>query len=183
VAGAAIGAAVENSQNRKYEPDVPMQRGINQRESAQERYDDRIDFDESPSVVAERSFSVEELSRKTPIELRNAMVTDKTGDGILVRGEECMVSFEVMNNTNHPVYDLCPIVEDATGNKHVAVSPNLRVECIPPHEGIRYTATILADKRLKDGEIIVRVGVARNNQLIASQTREFTLPTRKKIAQ
>ena len=187
VVGAAIGAAAENAQARKAEQAVQARRGINDRYQdnsgfdAMERGDDRITFDDAPTVAADRSFSVDELSRRTPIEIRHAKVTDKSGDGVLVRGEECTVSFEIMNNTNHTVYDIYPWVEDATGNKHVAISPNLRVESIAPHQGVRYTATILADKRLKDGQIVVRIGVAKGEQDITSQSRQFTIPTKKKI--
>ena len=46
---------------------------------------------------------------------------------------------------------------------------------------MRYTATILADKRLKDGEIMVRVGVAQGGKEVTSQTRQFTVPTAKNV--
>ena len=186
VAGAAIGSIAENAHARKVEQAVQARHGINERRQddsgfdAMGRGDDRILFDESPTAPVERSFSVEELSRRPPIEIRHAKVSDSSGDGVLVRGEECTVSFEIMNNTNHTVYDICPWVEDATGNKHVAISPNLRVESILPHQGVRYTATILADKRLKDGQIVVRIGVAKGEQDITSQSRQFTILTKKK---
>ena len=98
---------------------------------------------------------------------------------VLTRGEECTVMFEIMNTSDHPIYDIQPFVEDATGNKHINISPNLRVESIGPRQGIRYTATILADKRLKDGEILVRIGVVQAGREVKSQTREFSVPTAK----
>ena len=64
-------------------------------------------------------------------------------------------------------------------DKHINISPNLRVESIGPRQGIRYTATILADKRLKDGEILVRIGVVQAGREVKSQTREFSVPTAK----
>jgi uncharacterized membrane protein len=109
------------------------------------------------------------------------MIVESRRDGVLTRGEECTVMFEIMNNSDRTVYDVRPIVEDVTGNKHVKISPNLRVESIAPHQGVRYTATILADKKLKDGEIMVLVGVAQGRQEVTSQTRQFTVPTAKKV--
>jgi hypothetical protein len=85
-----------------------------------------------------------------------------------------------VNTSSVTAFDVRPLVEDATGNKHVNISPNLRVESIAPHQGIRYTATVLADGRLKDGEIIIRIGIAQGDREITSQTQEFRVPTAKK---
>lgn len=178
-AGAAIGAASERSRESRYER--MQEAGYNA--PVVDPYaqgDDRIMLDGMSDASEHRSFTVDELSRKPPIEVRKATVTDQDGDGVLVRGEECTITFEIINNTMAPVFDIFPIVEDATGNKHVAISPALRIESIGPMKGIRYTATILADKRLKDGEIVVRVGVAKGKNEITSQTRELTVPTKKK---
>ena len=190
VAGAAIGTVIENAEQRKMERAIEerqqARRGINQRASDDSGFDpqgggdDRIVFEEGPTVIGERTVSLTELMRKPPIELRNAQVYDSNGDGVLSRGEQCTVSFEIMNNTDKVIYDLMPLVEDVTENRHVNISPNLRVESINPHQGIRYTATILADKRLKDGEIAVKVGVRYHESEVASQTQELSVPTRKK---
>ena len=204
--GAAIGAVVERAQKEKYETTKPVAQKERERPEAIRRYDDRVDnasqretrdyrFDHigGNDAIDDRitfdneelsdvpSYSVEELSRRPKIEIRNAALFDEDRNGILTRGEECTVIFEIMNNTSATVYDIYPLVEDATGNNHVKVSPNLRVESIAPFQGVRYTATILADKKLKDGEIIIRVGVAQRQTVIESQTREFSVPTRKKI--
>jgi hypothetical protein len=191
-AGAAIGSAAERAQqNRMERREASRTAGYQNRNGnesqrhddsgfdAAGRGDDRIVFDETPSPN-ERSIAASDLARKNPIEIRHARVQDRSGDGVLVRGEECKVSFEIMNNTGETIYNICPLVEDATGNKHVAVSPNLLIESIAPYQGVRYTATILADKRLKDGQIVVRVGVAYRQKEITAQTREFAITTRKK---
>jgi hypothetical protein len=54
------------------------------------------------------------------------------------------------------------------------------VESIAPGKGIRYTAVIKADNRLKDGTALIRIGVLHNNKPVNSQTREFTLQTAKR---
>lgn len=208
VAGAAIGSAVENAQKQKYEKYDQMaqqeQRSYGDRPHESRSYpqragkkgyhfdrvdsgddvvaDDRIDFDEG-DMSDVPSFSVDELSRRPAIEIRNASIIDGDHNGVLTRGEECTVMFEIMNNTSSTVYDIYPLVEDATVNNHVKVSPTLRVESIAPYQGVRYTATILADKKLKDGEIVIKVAVAQGQRVIDTQTREFTIPTRKKAVQ
>ena len=57
------------------------------------------------------------------------------------------------------------------------ISPNLHIESIAPGTGVRYTATIKADKRLKDGQAILRVAVAHHQHEQESQTQQFTLQT------
>lgn len=157
VAGAAIGSAIDNAEERKYEERTSIQR--------HEPMDDRV-F----------------MTREEPVlEIRHAMITETQRDGVLTRGEECSVIFEIMNTSDNTIYDVRPFVEDATGNKHINISPNLKIESIGPRQGVRYTATILADSRLKDGEIIVRVGVAQGLREVTAQTREFTVPTAKRV--
>jgi uncharacterized protein YcfJ len=168
VAGAAIGAAIDNAQEKKYE------------ERMRARENDRYQSDDSgfdPEGRGDDRIMIEPA--EAPLEIRNAMITEMQHDGVLTRGEECTVMFEIMNTSDRPIYDIQPFVEDATGNKHVNISPNLRVESIGPRQGIRYTASILADKRLKDGEILVRIGVVQAGREVKSQTREFSVPTAK----
>ena len=172
VAGAVIGAAVDQAEEKKMGR-VEPQRGINGRTSP--RYDEGA-YSSQNGVDDRITFNDE-----APLEIRNAMIVESRRDGVLTRGEECTVMFEIMNNSDRTVYDVRPIVEDVTGNKHIKISPNLRVESIAPHQGVRYTATILADKKLKDGEIMVLVGVAQGHQEVTSQTRQFTVPTAKKV--
>jgi hypothetical protein len=88
--------------------------------------------------------------------------------------------FEVYNNSSKPVYRVLPTVAEVTGNKHVHVSQNVMVESIMPGKGIRYTASIKADNRLRDGEAVIRIGIVQANKEIASQTREFTIKTSKR---
>ena len=188
-AGAAIGAATEKAREEEYrarEPkigrklDTVRSSGYDNRDMS--RYDesdydprgggdDRVDFGigNGPSSRPDDS----------PLEIRNAVITETKRDGVLTRGEECTVRFEIFNTSEKPVYDIHPLVSDVTGNKHVKISPNLRVESIAPHQGIRYTATIRAGKKLKDGEIKVMLAVSHRQRVVSSQTRYFTVPTSK----
>lgn len=202
-AGAAIGAAVDQSQQQKYD-DYAAARAERRSRQTYERSSQRCTgrdygYNNSGSYGANNSGGYGANSGEVfdptnsgddriafdmpvsePIVIRRAELTDANGDGVLKRGEECTVRFEIMNNSDKTVYDICPMVDDITGNKHVHVSQNLRIESIAPHQGVRYSATILADNRLKDGEVNIRVGVMQGNKEITSQTREFRLVTRKR---
>lgn len=132
------------------------------------------------------SVSVDELRRTMPgykvavnrgIEVRNISFVDASGDGALGRREGGKVSFEIMNCSGVTLYDVHPTVVEATGNKHIHISPPLRVESIAPGRGVRYTASVYADSRVKDGEAVIRVGVVQGDREITSQVREFRVPT------
>lgn len=138
--------------------------------------DDRLfGFDENFNAKPD-SVSVTALSLPA-IEIRNAHIIDATHDGMLSRGEEIRMVFEVYNNSSVPVLQIQPTVSEITGNKHIHISENVLVESIMPGRGIRYTAVIKADNRLKDGEAIIRISVLHQNKEVASQTKEFPIHT------
>ena len=114
------------------------------------------------------------------IEIRNARFIDADHDGVIKAGEECRITFEIMNRSSITLYDVQPTVFDVSGNKHIHISPNLHIESIAPNSGVRYTATVLAGKKLKDGVAVIRVGVAQGNKEITSQFKEFSLQTRRR---
>lgn len=209
-AGAAIGAAHDRAQQQRYEDRVAAVRSqqARQRESVrsnggydqqgygqqgydqqgydqsgydpQMRGDDRIVFDDGQGSTQGYGQS---FARTTgpALAIRNAGIYEDLRDGKLTRGEKCSVIFEIVNNSNETVYDVYPLVEEATGNRHIHISSNVRVESIAPHQAIRYTATLIADRGLRDGQIEVRIGVAQGNNVIKSQTRQFFVPTTRRM--
>jgi len=145
--------------------------------------DDRITFDDdatTPAPPATTPSATITPATQEGLIIRNAQFMDANQDGVLVAGEECRVSFEIMNYTDRPVYDIQPLVYDLTGNKHIHISQNLHVESIMPNRGIRYTATIKGDSRLKNGEARIRLGVAQGNRELDDQSKEFVVTTRKR---
>jgi len=207
--GAAVGTAADQQEQRKYEAYKQQrnQRRYGSYESPQEGYsddsgfdatnsgDDRISFDGAGprdghggyTAASPRTFDPStqplepgySVKYNSLIEIRNARFIDSNHDGVIRRGEECKVTFEVMNRSSKVLYDVQPTVIDVSGNKHIHISPNLHVESIAPNSGIRYTAAIMADKKLKDGEIVIRVGVTQGNKQITSQIQEFVVRTSK----
>ena len=167
--GAAVGAAADNAQQRQYEDyqyNRPQRRTSS---SSQHRYDYQDSYD-SNGGGDDRLFGFDE--HFTPS-------NKSSRDGVLCRGEQARMVFEVFNNSSVPIYRVQPTVAEITGNRHIIVSQNVMVECIMPGKGIRYTAAIKADNRLKDGEAVFRIGVTQGNQEVTSQTREFPIITSK----
>ena len=90
------------------------------------------------------------------------------------------MTFEMMNRSSAVIYDVLPMVVETSGNKHVHISPSILVESIMPGKGVKYTATIRGDKKLKDGQAVIRVAVRQGKNDITSQIKEFSVVTRRK---
>jgi len=123
----------------------------------------------------EGSFKITSL-----VELRNVHLMEADGDGVLRRGEQMKLVFELMNRADRTLYNVCPMVTDLTHNKHVFISPNMAIESIATGTGVRYTATIQADNRLKDGELVIHIGVMVESRELASVAQEMVIRTAKK---
>ena len=93
--------------------------------------------------------------------IRNVRFADSNGDGMLSGDEIGQVSFEIYNETAAPIYNFDPSVVEAEANKRIYISPSVRVENIMPGQGLRYTATVKADRRIKDGEIRLLVSAQK----------------------
>lgn len=153
LAGAAIGHAV--SRNRNEQEDVYV---IERTEPA------RVE------PIHHSSTGLENLR------IRNIRFIDDDRDHTLRSGESSKIIFDIINESNRPVFNVVPVVEELTGMKRIYLSPSVMVESIGPHNGIKYTATLTAGKRIKTGEIVLRVSVADSfGQPYDGQ--EFSLPT------
>lgn len=126
------------------------------------------------SVVSE----VSDYSYTPHIEIRKARFVDDNEDGVLSRGETGKVIFEVMNRGEETLYDVVPSVVLAERNRHIAISPSIHVESIAPGHGIRYTAMVKADRRLRDGRARFALAVLQGNKSIGKVT-EFNIVTKK----
>ena len=112
------------------------------------------------------------------LKLRKIRFIDDNRSHVIDAGENSKIIFEIMNEGRNPVYNVVPVVETVGKVKHLGISPSVMVEEILPGEGIRYTASIHAGEKLKDGEVTFRVAVADENGMICD-SQEFTLPTQR----
>ena len=112
------------------------------------------------------------------LKLRRIRFIDDNRSHVIDAGENSKIIFEIMNEDRKPVYNVVPVVETVGKVKHIGISPSVMVEEILPGEGMRYTASIHAGNRLKDGEVTFRVAVADENGVICD-SQEFTLPTQR----
>ena len=135
-----------------------------------------------PNTKAPAESSVDKLAgnyQYTPsIEIVNARFVDDNQDGVLSRNEVGKIIFEVMNRGNKAISDVQPSVLETTGNAHIYVSPSIHIESIAPGKGVRYTALVKADKKLKNGMVRFALTVLQGQKSISKVT-EFNIKTSK----
>lgn len=140
------------------------------------------DYSAQQPTTSMPTATVEELgarfSYSPTLEIVNARFVDDNEDNCLNRNETCKVIFEIVNRGHEPVYDVAPTVVETTGNKHIFISPSIHVEKISPGSGVRYTAMVKADRKLKDGMARFCVSVIHEGKSI-SKVNEFNIPTKR----
>lgn len=140
------------------------------------------DYSAQQPTTSMPAATVEELgarfSYSPTLEIVNARFVDDNEDNCLNRNETCKVIFEILNRGYKPVYDVVPTVVETTGNKHIFISPSIHVEKISPGSGVRYTAMVKADRKLKDGMARFCVSVIHEGKSI-SKVNEFNIPTKR----
>lgn len=113
------------------------------------------------------------------IEIRNVNFTDTDGDGTLTGGEVGKVVFEIFNRGTSELRGIEPTVATDAGKRSIYISPGIMVESIAPGQGIRYTATVKADQRIKDGSVKLLVSASRQGKPLSYVT-VVTVPTKRK---
>ena len=140
------------------------------------------DYSAQQPTTSMPTATVEDLgarfSYSPTLEIVNARFVDDNEDNCLNRNETCKVIFEIVNRSYSPVYDVVPTVVETTGNKHIFISPRIHVEKISPGSGVRYTAMVKADRKLKDGMAWFCVSVIHEGKSI-SKINEFNIPTKR----
>ena len=133
-----------------------------------------VPMSNAPSSQSVDASRVEQIYGKAKsdgkLTIRNVRFADSNGDGMLSGDEIGRVSFEIYNETAAPIYNFDPSVVEAEANKRIYISPSVRVENIMPGQGLRYTATVKADRRIKDGEIRLLVSAQKEGKPISYVT-------------
>jgi len=117
-------------------------------------------------------------ANRDALQISNIRFIDNNGDGILQAGETAKITFEIRNRSRHNIRDVRPMVVETTGNRYVMVSPGIEVESIAPGSGIKYTASVMATKRLKAGELLFQLSTLYGNDR-QSEVKELNIATQK----
>lgn len=137
------------------------------------------------STNNDREVSINDLSHRnntkySHVEIRNVTVTDQNGDGMLGRKEVCRVSFEIMNKSRHTIHNITPDIIETGNNSHIFISQGITVESIGAGNGVRYTASVAADNKIKDGTIVLKLSAKNNGTALAEQTLQIKTTHQKK---
>lgn len=124
-------------------------------------------------VYAEPDYTQSALSS---LYIRNIRFIDNDRDHVISSGESSKIIFEIMNEGNEIAYNVIPSVAEISGMKHLHISPSILVEQIQPGNGVKYTATVTAGKRIKTGTATFRLAVTDTRGQMYDQ-KEFTLNT------
>ena len=117
-------------------------------------------------------------ANRDALQISNIRFIDNNGDGILQAGETAKITFEIRNRSRHNIRDVRPMVVETTGNRYVMVSPGIEVESIAPGSGIKYTASVMATKRLKAGELLFQLSTLFGNDR-QSEVKELRVTTQR----
>lgn len=93
------------------------------------------------------------------LRIRRIRFIDDSRDRILSPGESSKVVFDIVNEGSEAALNVIPSVSESSGNKRITISPSILVEQIKPGEGVKYTATVMAGKRLKQSSITLRLAI------------------------
>ena len=124
-------------------------------------------------VYAEPDYTQSALSS---LYIRNIRFIDNDRDHVISSGENSKIIFEIMNEGNEIAYNVIPSVAEISGMKHLHISPSILVEQIQPGNGVKYTATVTAGKRIKTGTATFQLAVTDTRGQMYDQ-KEFTLNT------
>lgn len=159
--GTAVGTAAADAATSKRRPDTSRPAP----DKACERYDD-IAYDSYPSPVPP-------TNRWGYIEVTNVTFADADGNHVLNAGEHAYVSFEIYNRGDRTLHDVAPVI--ACDNRRIRISPTAIISALPPGRGTRYRAAVLADRRLRTGE--VRFTVSFGTDAARVVAKRFSLHT------
>lgn len=160
IAGAAIANAATTPQTTPAEEEVLRV----ERTPAQSDYER---MEESPRIAA-----------MSGLKIRNIRFIDDSRDHIISSGESSKVIFEIVNEGQETAYNVVPVVSETTGMKNIYISPSVVIEQIVPGDGVKYTANIQAQNRIKTGEIVIHLAVS-DDYGEEYDRQEFTLQTQR----
>jgi len=180
--GAAVGSAADKQKTSAYQrrtqsydnQQYQQQQYDNSGYDATGSGDDRIYMDNSTSS----SYSTAP-SYGTDLEIRNMQFVAANQNGTITPSTENKIVFEVVNNTNNTIYDVRPMVRETTGNRHIFISPDARVESIPAKGAVRYTAIVKSDRSLKNGNVNFSVKVGQGSSSSVIDSKDIAVYTQK----
>lgn len=161
VTGAAVGAAVTSPEAREYRD----------YDYTSDSYSRRRNIEYST-----HSREAEEMGREyANLEVENLRFVDANSNKTIDAGENCRLVFEIKNKGANTIYDIAPVIT-INGTKAIIVSPTAVISEIGPGKGVRYSAEVYANKRLRTGVADFTISFVKGDYKYTMTT--FQLATR-----
>lgn len=116
---------------------------------------------------------------KKDVRIVNVKFLGTSGGATLSSGETATVSYDIINVTSGNIPMLVPKMEFKHKAKNITISPMQSIVDLPSGEGVRYTVTITAGKRIKNGDNAVLLYLSADNGATFTLMNELPFETRK----
>lgn len=97
------------------------------------------------------------ISQEAELEIRNVRFIGKDHVQGIKSKQTAYISFEIFNIGNRPAWGVRPVVEQTSQEKGLEVSPTVAIEQIRQGKGMRYTAMVRTNKRIKAKEVAFKI--------------------------
>ncbi len=108
------------------------------------------------------------------IEIEDIRMVDANDNRAIDAGEHAKLAFTIRNAGRDYVYDLAPVIT-VSGTKEIYLSPTAIVSELAPGQAVRYTAELVATRKLKNGTAQFAISFSNGDQLYT--VRSFELRT------
>ena len=164
VLGGAVGAVATAARNQHNQP-----RTVQSDNSSSSGNDGVVSYDTYNSsryrVPSAAHSDLEDL------EVSNIHFLDDNNNQRLDDGERALIVFDIYNRGAKTLYNVAPNI--TCSSKRVAVSPAATIASVLPGQGIRYTASVVAVRRLKDAPLRFTVSFGTGKQQVVVKTFEI----------
>lgn len=181
VIGGAIGAATtaprnhnnrtdkktkdrRNTNNVPYEEDIYAHESDNVRPSNNQAQD--IQFDTYHNPIYQSPMAAH--NDLAALEVDNVRFLDENNNHRLDYNEKACIVFDITNRGSKTLYNVAPNI--SCNSKRVAISAAASVAAIMPGQGIRYKATVVAVRKIKNQPITFTISFGNGSQTVIAKT-------------
>lgn len=116
---------------------------------------------------------------KRDVRIVNVKFLGASGSDVLSSGETATVSYDIINVTPENIPMLVPKMEFKHKAKNITISPMQSIVDLPSGEGVRYTVTLTAGKRVKNGDNAILLYLSADGGATFTLMNELPFETRK----
>lgn len=116
---------------------------------------------------------------RSDVRVTNVVFRDASGDAVLQPGESATLSYDVINVTPNVIPLLLPRMELERNASHIHISPMQGITHLQPGEGVRYSVTLTADRKVKGGDTQVLFYLSSDNGATYTAMNTFQFRTKK----